>query len=70
MKITDCILKLSACVLPTVAIICLVMANMEKISDWVACFWVKVQEKKERLCKAGCCCGGAAYEDEFEDWDV
>ena len=42
MKITDCILKLTACVLAAAAIICLVMANMEKISDWVACFWVTV----------------------------
>ena len=50
MKITDCILKLTACVLAAAAIICLVMANMEKISDWQACFWANVQEKKERLC--------------------
>lgn len=49
MKLTDLILKITALVLAVAAIACLIMANMERISDWMACLWAKVQAKKELL---------------------
>ena len=35
MKLTDLILKITALVLAVAAIACLIMANMERISDWM-----------------------------------
>lgn len=69
MKITNLILKITATVLALAAIICLVMANMERISDWLASLWAKVQTKKELLCRT-CPCAEDACNDEFEDWDI
>lgn len=69
MKITNLILKITAVVLTLAAIICLVMANMERISDWLACLWAKVQAKKELLCRT-CPNGEGICDDEFEDWDI
>ena len=69
MKITNLILKITAVVLTLAAIICLVMANMERISDWLACLWAKVQAKKELLCRT-CPCAEGSGDDEFEDWDI
>lgn len=68
MKITDLVLKITACVLAAAAVICLVMANMEKISSCLDCLFTKLQEKKSSLCK--CCRQSEDWEDEFEDWDV
>ena len=69
MKITEFILKITALILAAAAVICLVMANMDRISDWLAALWAKVLAKKERLCRT--CPGQAAgLEDEFEDWDI
>ena len=68
MKITNLILKITAAVLTLAAVICLVMANMDRISDWLACLWAKVQAKKELLCRT-CPCG-SSFDDEFEDWDI
>ncbi|HIY07065.1 MAG TPA: hypothetical protein H9844_08315 [Candidatus Evtepia faecigallinarum] len=69
MKITEFILKITALILTAAAVICLVMANMDRISDWLAALWAKVQAKKERLCRT---CPGQAVggDDEFEDWDI
>ena len=67
MKFTNLILKITALVLAVAAVICIVMANVEKISDCLACLWAKVQTKKERLCRQ-CTCD--EYDDEFEDWNV
>lgn len=69
MKFTNLILKITALVLASAAVICLVMANMEKISDWLACFRSKVQAKKALLCRE-CPCTCSDYDDDFEDWDV
>ena len=69
MKITNLILKITAAVLTLAAVICLVMANMDRISDWLACLWAKVQAKKELLCRT-CPCGEGSCDDEFEDWDI
>lgn len=68
MKITDLVLKITACVLVAAAVICLVMANMEKISACLDGLFAKLREKKASLCK--CCCQAECYDDEFEDWDV
>lgn len=57
MKLTDLILKITALVLAVAAIACLIMANMERISDWMTCLWAKVQAKKELLCRT-CPCEG------------
>ncbi|MDY3013966.1 MAG: hypothetical protein SOR61_01975 [Evtepia sp.] len=67
MKFTNLILKVTALVLATAAIICLVMANMERISDWLTSFRARVQAKKEMLCRS---CPCDQYDDEFEDWDL
>ena len=69
MKLTDLILKITALVLAVAAIACLIMANMERISDWMACLWAKVQAKKELLCHT-CPCEGCESDDEFEEWDI
>ena len=66
---TDLILKITALVLAVAAIACLIMANMERISDWMACLWAKVQAKKELLCRT-CPCEGCESDDEFEEWDI
>ena len=66
MKLTDLILKITALVLAVAAIACLIMANMERISDWL---WAKVQAKKELLCRT-CPCEGCESDDEFEEWDI
>ena len=47
MKITELILKITALILAAAAIICLIMANMDRISDWLAALWAKVQAKKD-----------------------
>ena len=39
MKITELILKITALILAAAAIICLIMANMDRISDWLAALW-------------------------------
>ena len=69
MKVTERVLKITALILSAAAVICLIMANMDRISDWLAALWAKVQAKKERLCRT---CPGAAVdgEDEFESWDL
>ena len=67
MKFTNLILKVTALVLATAAIICLVMANMERISDWLTSFRAQVQTRKEMLCRS---CPCDQYDDEFEDWDL
>ena len=59
----------AALVLAVAAIACLIMANMERISDWMACLWAKVQAKKELLCRT-CPCEGCESDDEFEEWDI
>ena len=69
MKITNLILKITAAVLTLAAVICLIMANMDRISDWLAALWAKVQAKKELRCRT-CPCGEGACDDEFEDWDI
>ena len=55
MKLTDLILKITALVLAVAAIACLIMANMERISDWI--------------CRT-CPCEGCESDDEFEEWDI
>ena len=68
MKITELILKITALILAAAAIICLLMANIDRISDWLAALWAKVQAKKELICRT--CPGMDQGEDEFEDWDI
>ena len=69
MKITNSILKVAALVLSAAALVCLVVANLELISDALSELWETIQEKKDGICQR---CRGAEYdfEDEFEDWDV
>ena len=69
MKLTDLILKITALVLAVAAIACLIMANMERISDWMACLWAKVQAKQELLSRT-CPWEGCESDDEFEEWDI
>ena len=45
------ILKLAALILALGSVACLILANMERISDWMACLWAKVQAKKELICR-------------------
>lgn len=67
MKNTELILKITALALALAAAVCLIVANLERISEAVDCLWAKVQAKKAGL---GGCCEGCDFEDEFEDWDI
>lgn len=66
MKMTGFVFKIAALILAMAAIVCLVMAHMDKISDWLACLWAQVQEKKQRLCGEGCF---QETDDDYEDWE-
>ena len=61
------ILKLAALIMALGSVACLILANMERISDWMACLWAKVQAKKELICRT-CPCEGD-IEDEYETWE-
>ncbi len=65
MKITAFMLKVAALVLACAAVLCLVLAHMDKLSDYLACFLAKVQEKKELLCSR---MEVSDDDDEFEPW--
>lgn len=70
MNVTKLILKLAALILALGAIICLVIAHYDRITDALASLLAKVQAKKEALC--GCCpCGDCAEDlDDYEEWGV
>lgn len=67
MKVTSFVLKIAASILAAAAIVCIVMAHMEKISDWLACLWAQVQEKKRLLCREG---RFKEYDEDYEDWEA
>lgn len=64
MKMTQWILKLTACFLAIASVACLILANLEKITDCLEGIAARVP------CKG--CCGqeDETWDDEFEDWDV
>ena len=64
MKLTSTILKLIAVLLAAFAVVCLVMANLERITRCVDAVSARLQAKKEALRRA------CEMEDEFEDWDL
>lgn len=70
MNVTKLILKLAALILALGAIICLVIAHYDRITDALAGLLAKVQAKKEALC--GCCpCGEFSEDfDDYEEWGV
>ena len=61
------ILKLAALILALGSVACLILANMERISDWMACLLAKVQAKKELICRT--CPYEGDIEDEYETWE-
>lgn len=70
MKLTNFVLKIAALVLGIASIACLVMANIEKISDGFACLRTGIHNKRELLrsqCPF-CKCSEAEDCDEFEEW--
>ena len=69
MKLTSTILKLIAVLLAAFAVVCLVMANLERITRCVDAVSARLQAKKEALRRA-CPCSACEMEDEFEDWDL
>lgn len=69
MKLTSTILKLTALLLATAAVVCLVMANLERISHYVDVATARLQAKKEAF-RRTCPCGSCEEDDEFEDWDL
>lgn len=69
MKLTSTILKLIAVLLAAFAVVCLVMANLERITRCVDAVSARLQAKKEALRRA-CPCNACEMEDEFEDWDL
>ena len=64
------ILKLAALILALGSVACLILANMERISDWMACLWAKVQAKKELICRTCPCEGDIEDEYDQEENDV
>ena len=62
MKTTNCIFKIAAAVLALAAVVCCVLANLEKITDCLLS--IKEQMAAKR---AACCCNDDM--DEYEDWD-
>lgn len=71
MKVTKLILHLTALILSVAAVVCLVMAHYEKITDCLAGLLAKAQAKKEVLC-GRCPCGGLSGDelDEYEEWGL
>lgn len=69
MKLTSTILKLIAVLLAAFAVVCLVMANLERITRCVDAVSARLQAKKEAF-RRTCPCGSCDEDDEFEDWDL
>ena len=67
MKISSSVLKLAALILSAVAVLCLLIANLEAITD---CLDSICSKTKGRLCKS---CDWDDLDDwdddEYEDWD-
>ena len=63
---TKLILKLAALILALGAVICLVIAHYDRITDALARLLAKVQAKKQAMC--GCCSCGE-FSDEFDDYE-
>ena len=66
MKITSFFLKIAAAILSAAAIVCLILANLEKITDSLDYLRSRLSERKCVLCH----CGEKDESDEFEDWDA
>ena len=60
MKISTSVLKLAALILSAVAVLCLLIANLEAITECVDAICAKTRGK---LCRR---CG---WEDSFDDWE-
>lgn len=60
MKISTSVLKLAALILSAVAVICLLMANLEAITECIDNICGKA---KGRLCRS------CDWDDQWEDWD-
>ena len=71
MKVTKLILHLAALILSVAAVVCLLNAHYEKITDCLASLLAKAQAKKEVLCRR-CPCGEFSDEelDEYEEWGL
>ena len=70
MKITKLVLQLAALILSAAALVCLILAHYDKITDCLASLLAKVQAKKEVLC-GRCPCGEFSDElDEYEEWGI
>ncbi len=62
MKTTNFVFKLASLILAVCATVCLVLANIEKISS---CF-LHLRDALRNRCMP-CCC--SEEEDDYEDWD-
>lgn len=70
MNVTKLILKLAALILALGAVICLVIAHYDRITDTLANLLAKVQAKKEALC-GNCPCGEFSEDfDDYEEWGI
>lgn len=70
MKLTNSVLKIAAFVLGIASVACLFMANIEKISEGLACLRTGIQKKKELLHSRCPFCKSSVADDcdEFEEW--
>jgi hypothetical protein len=63
MRATSFIFKVAAIVLAVAAVVCAVLANLERITDWA----LTLREQLATKCSPPCDCGDY---DEYEDWDI
>ena len=70
MKLTSTILKLIAVLLAAFAVVCLVMANLERITRCVDAVSLPYCRPRRRPSAAPAPCSACEMEDEFEDWDL
>ena len=71
MKNLNLVLTIAAGILAAASVICLVIANMEKILSCLSTSSSVLKEKTASLCCCPCRANSAdSYEDEFEDWDL
>lgn len=62
MKAANLIFKIASIVLAVAAAVCFILANLEKISDWM----LTIREQCSLKRRASCTCDDM---DEYEDWD-
>jgi len=66
MKITSLFLKIAAAILTAAAITCVILANLEQITDGLEDLRGRLTARKCFLCHNG----EKDESDEFEDWDA